>query len=76
MSSTESYYTPPEIFHVRQGQRFRFRMISAAGMACVFRMSVDKHRLTAIAADGDPIKAIHADSVTVTPGKNNLKNSS
>ena len=69
MSATESNYTPPEVFHVRGGQRFRFRMISAAGMGCVFRVSVDKHRVTAIAADGAPIKAVHADSVTIAGGK-------
>ena len=70
VSAEESYYTPPEVFHVRQGQRFRFRLISAAGKACVFRVSVDKHQITVI-ADGDPVKPVQADLVAIISGNLN-----
>ena len=63
-----SAFTPPEIFRVRAGNRYRFRMIATTGEACQFRISVDKHRLTAIAGDGAPIKPVTADSVTISPG--------
>ena len=68
ISDSESAFTPPEVFHVQAGRKYRFRMISAVGPGCPIRISIDQHRLTAISADGHPTKPMVVDIVTFDPG--------
>ena len=46
------YETPRSIFKVRQGQRYRFRMINSGVQYCPLHVSIDNHILTLIATDG------------------------
>ena len=68
ISDSESAFTPPEVFHVHAGSKYRFRMISAVGPGCPIRVSIDQHKLTVIAADGHPTKPNLVDIVTFDAG--------
>lgn len=58
----------PYVFNVRRGKRVRFRVISAAAMYG-FRVSVDDHRITLIAADGLDIIPRVVDGFIIYPAE-------
>ncbi|KAJ8030199.1 L-ascorbate oxidase [Holothuria leucospilota] len=63
------HFTEREVFHVRAGGRYRFRMASNAGTNCAKRISVDNHTLTVIASDGRPIKPVVVDTFVIYGGE-------
>ena len=56
------------MFHVTPGKRCRFRVIGATCDNCPVRLSVESHRLTLIATDGNSIKPITVDYVEISSG--------
>ncbi|XP_072045930.1 uncharacterized protein [Amphiura filiformis] len=67
VNGNDTVYTPREVFKVKQGQRYRFRVIGNNN--CHMYVSVDGHNLTAIATDGAPIKPISVDRIGVATGE-------
>ncbi|KAJ8311568.1 hypothetical protein KUTeg_010923 [Tegillarca granosa] len=59
---------PLEVFSVRSGMSYRFRIISAA-TNLPFRLSFDNHNLTIISSDGYNIDPVIAESLIVQAGE-------
>eukprot|EP00105_Crassostrea_gigas_P038290 XP_019922438.1 PREDICTED: laccase-like [Crassostrea gigas] len=59
---------PLEIFNVRRGFTYRFRVL-ATGANFPFRISVDGHVLTVIESDGYSIQPIIVESFVINPGE-------
>lgn len=57
--------TPRAIFHVKKGFRYRFRLISAGAQYCPLEFSIDKHDLTVISTDGNPIQPVVVKSIVL-----------
>lgn len=64
-----STYTPNEVFKVKRGYRYRFRIISNGILNCPKRISIDNHTLTVIASDGNPFKKIEVDFFNIFAGE-------
>ena len=60
-------FTPREVFNVRQGGRYRFRVIG--NNICHMIVAVEDHPLTVIATDGAPIEPIMVDRIGLTTGE-------
>lgn len=60
---------PLTTFKVKQGFRYRFRLINAAAENCYMQISIDKHKLKIIAADGHPVDPIDIDSISLLAGE-------
>ncbi|XP_045202825.2 uncharacterized protein LOC123556290 [Mercenaria mercenaria] len=67
--NTSRNYTPVEVFHVRRGQRYRFRIISNGVLNCPKQISVDNHTLTMIASDGNAFEKIDVESFNIFAGE-------
>lgn len=59
---------PLEIFQVRKGETYRFRLI-ATGTAYPWEISIDQHNLTVVSTDGYDIEPLTVDSVIIQPGE-------
>ncbi|KAK6628330.1 hypothetical protein RUM43_002142 [Polyplax serrata] len=68
-NETHILYTPLEKFTVRQGFRYRFRLINSGFLNCPIQMSVDNHNLTIIATDGENVEPIEAESLISLAGE-------
>ncbi|XP_038052309.1 laccase-like [Patiria miniata] len=68
-ASNDTVYVPRHVFHVQQGQRYRFRTVSNIVMECLLEVSVDGHNLTIIASDGAPVEPLEVGSVGLTSGE-------
>ncbi|KAL1465394.1 hypothetical protein WDU94_004972 [Cyamophila willieti] len=62
-------YTPMEVFTVKKGHRYRFRIINAGYLNCPVELSIDRHTLTAINSDGGDIKPITVGSIVSYAGE-------
>ena len=60
---------PLETFHVKQGYKYRFRLISGSAENCIMKVSIDAHTMTIIAADGHPVDPLTVDSITLSAGE-------
>jgi FtsP/CotA-like multicopper oxidase with cupredoxin domain len=60
--------TDPFVVEVRRGERLRLRLINA-GADTLFAFSVDDHRLTIVATDGQPVEHATADAVLIGMGE-------
>ncbi|XP_060591809.1 uncharacterized protein LOC132746615 isoform X2 [Ruditapes philippinarum] len=60
--------TPLTIFTVEKGKQYRFRVIGG-GFAYQYKVSVDGHKLTVVAADGSDIERIVTDSIILSTGE-------
>ncbi|XP_018023905.1 laccase-10-like isoform X3 [Hyalella azteca] len=56
-------------FHLKKGERYRLRVVSAAFMNCPIAFSIARHRLLVIASDGQDIAPYNASSVLLFPGE-------
>jgi len=63
------YQTPPSVFEVIQGKRHRFRLLNSATSNCPMEISIDQHKLIAIASDGRDIKPVSVDSINSMNGE-------
>lgn len=62
-------YTPVHEVVVKPGKRHRFRALSNSIQNCPIVISVEGHKLLAIATDGMPIQPIEVDSLTIFGGE-------
>lgn len=69
MEGVEAVPLPLEVIKVTPGLKHRLRFISATGFNCPVTISVDNHRLTIIATDGDPIVPFTTDSFVIYSGE-------
>ncbi|XP_054289587.1 uncharacterized protein LOC129004903 isoform X2 [Macrosteles quadrilineatus] len=60
---------PLSEFKVRQGYRYRFRLIGASCLSCPYRFTVQDHKLLAVATDRNPIEPVYFDSVILSAGE-------
>ncbi|XP_022095251.1 laccase-like [Acanthaster planci] len=60
---------PRHAFHVKKGERYRFRTIGNSAMACAFEVSVDGHNLTIIGTDGSPVQPIRVGAFGISSGE-------
>ncbi|KAF8551543.1 laccase [Imleria badia] len=60
--------TPLTVIHVKEGLRYRFRIIS---MSCEpsFNFTIDGHRMTIIEVDGNEVEPVQVDSIPILPGQ-------
>ena len=56
--STKTFTTNYEVFKVRPGMKYRFRILGLIGQNFPIRFSIDDHKFTAIAADSLDIKPV------------------
>ncbi|XP_046744388.1 laccase-1-like [Diprion similis] len=61
--------TPLEEFDVSAGKKYRFRMIAAFSSVCPVQLTVEEHKLTVIATDGQPVEPIVVDSIVLFAGE-------
>nr|BBH63274.1 multicopper oxidase [Nephotettix cincticeps] len=61
--------TPLAEFRVRQGYRYRFRLIGASCLSCPYRFTVQEHKVLGIAIDRNPIDPLLFDSVILSAGE-------
>ncbi|XP_071491136.1 uncharacterized protein [Diadema antillarum] len=67
--TNSTVFTAREILHVKQGYRYRFRVISNAITNAPLKVSVDAHNLTIIASDGHDIQPVDVDAIFVYGGE-------
>ena len=60
-------FTPREVFHVKQGGRYRFRVIG--NNICHMIISIQSHNLLAIATDGGPFQPVEISRLGVSSGE-------
>ncbi|KAF5298037.1 hypothetical protein FQR65_LT09848 [Abscondita terminalis] len=58
--------TPLEMFEVESDKRYRFRVINSGATNCPVHLIIEGHQLQIIAADGEPVKPVVADSLMLT----------
>nr|CAH7744303.1 unnamed protein product [Callosobruchus chinensis] len=61
--------TPLEIFNVKKGYRYRFRMINAMTSSCTMGMRVLGHKLTVISTDGEAVIPKVVDTIYSAAGE-------
>lgn len=57
------------IFHVRQGRRYRFRIINSASHMCPVRLQIERHRMWVISSDGEPVEGLLVDALFSSGGE-------
>ncbi|KAJ8920457.1 hypothetical protein NQ315_005325 [Exocentrus adspersus] len=62
-------YTPTARFKVKQGYRYRFRVINAGFLNCPIEISVDNHTIKVISSDGSDIAPVDATSLVTYAGE-------
>ncbi|XP_034099549.2 uncharacterized protein LOC117564761 [Drosophila albomicans] len=60
---------PHQVYHVRRGFRYRFRIVNAEYLNCPIVVSIDNHTLTAINSDGYDIEAMEVGSIVTYSGE-------
>ncbi|EDW12406.2 uncharacterized protein Dmoj_GI17664 [Drosophila mojavensis] len=60
---------PHQVYHVKRGFRYRFRIVNAEYLNCPIVLSVDDHMLTAINSDGYDIEAMEVGSIVTYSGE-------
>jgi L-ascorbate oxidase len=65
----EKAETPREVFHVEQGEKYRFRLIYPGITMCPIEVSIDNHNLTIIASDGRLLQPYEVTSLVMYPGE-------
>uniref|UniRef100_A0A8D8WL32 Laccase-2 n=1 Tax=Cacopsylla melanoneura TaxID=428564 RepID=A0A8D8WL32_9HEMI len=66
---TNVTYTPMEVFTVKKGHSYRFRIINAGYLNCPVELSIDNHKLIAINTDGGDIRPITVGSIVSYAGE-------
>ncbi|XP_017783473.1 PREDICTED: laccase-2-like [Nicrophorus vespilloides] len=67
--STVNNTIPPKRFFVKQGFRYRFRIIHAGGETCPIKINIDNHSFYVVSTDGNDIIPILTDSVSISNGE-------
>lgn len=61
--------TPWAFFRVSRNKRYRFRMINSFGTVCPAAFSIEKHKMTVIATDGEDVQPVTVDRIISTSGE-------
>jgi FtsP/CotA-like multicopper oxidase with cupredoxin domain len=75
MKSTElqmddlSAETPLYLLRVRQGKKYRFRIVGGMCTSCAYKFSISHHTLLVIAVDGCPVEPVRVNSIDMYGGK-------
>lgn len=59
---------PFEVITVGANQRYRFRLINSFCTVCPAQLTIEGHRLTVIASDGQPMQPVVVDSIVSLAG--------
>ncbi|XP_014239494.1 laccase-2-like [Cimex lectularius] len=62
------FTTPKEVFRVKKGFRYRFRVVYNAAIYCPIQLSIDDHKLIMIAGDTTHFEAVEVDSFMLGAG--------
>jgi FtsP/CotA-like multicopper oxidase with cupredoxin domain len=65
----ESAETPLNVFRVRQGKKYRFRIVGGMCTSCAYKLSISHHTLLVIATDGCPVDPVRVSSIDIFGGK-------
>lgn len=60
---------PIASFRVKPMKRYRFRLIHVGPYSCSMIVSIDNHKLTLIATDGNPVEPVELDSIMLSAGE-------
>ncbi|XP_054263291.1 uncharacterized protein LOC128986794 [Macrosteles quadrilineatus] len=60
---------PLSEFNVTKGKRYVFRVIAATCYTCQYSMSIEKHKMTILGADGSYTKPYEVDRCNMSPGE-------
>lgn len=60
---------PLQIYNVKRGFRYRFRVINAEFLNCPIKISIDNHTLTAFNSDGYNFEAVDVGSIVTYAGE-------
>ncbi|XP_017843672.2 uncharacterized protein LOC108600530 isoform X2 [Drosophila busckii] len=60
---------PHQVYYVKRGFRYRFRIVNAEYLNCPIVVSVDNHKLIAINSDGYDIEAMEVGSIVTYSGE-------
>lgn len=60
---------PLQVFTVKKGHRYRFRLINAGVDYCFYAISIENHNLTVIASDGVPFDLVVVESIVSKSGE-------
>ncbi|XP_071552514.1 uncharacterized protein [Panulirus ornatus] len=69
IEGVERVVVPLEVIHVTSGTKHRLRIVGATGLNCPIVVSVDSHRLTIIALDGQETIPFTTDSFVIYSGE-------
>ncbi|XP_075220852.1 uncharacterized protein LOC142324090 isoform X2 [Lycorma delicatula] len=69
MDSINVTSTPLAVFNVKQGLRYRFRVINAGNQNCPIEISIDNHTLTAINSDGGNFEPVEGAALVTYAGE-------
>jgi FtsP/CotA-like multicopper oxidase with cupredoxin domain len=61
--------TPLYLFRVRQGKKYRFRIVGGMCTSCPYKFSISHHTLLIIAVDGCPVEPVRVNSFDMYGGK-------
>lgn len=61
--------TPLATFNVKQGVRYRFRLINAGNQNCPIELSIDNHTIVAINSDGGNFKPVEGGALVTYAGE-------
>jgi len=68
-NSDRTYQTQRAEFIVKQGFRYRFRVINSGFLYCPIQISVDQHNLTIIATDGYSVDPVEIQNFVIYAGE-------
>lgn len=61
--------TPVEVFRIRKGQRYRFRLINAMSHVCPTSIEVEKHSMRVLASDSFDLQPVTVESLISNSGE-------
>lgn len=61
--------TPLEVFRVKKGRRYRFRLINAMSHVCPIVLEIEKHSMTIIASDSFDVQPATIESLISNSGE-------
>ena len=68
-NSNTTYQTQRAEFKVKQGFRYRFRVINSGFLYCPIQISVDGHNMTIIATDGRSVDPVEIQNFIIYAGE-------
>ncbi|XP_076394331.1 uncharacterized protein LOC100880706 [Megachile rotundata] len=60
---------PLEVISVDANNRYRFRFINSICTVCGLQLTIENHKLTVIASDGQPVEPVEVDSIVSFAGE-------